>query len=423
MSEHELLLRHAERWASEKKRTFDADLVDTALELRATHDDGSANRWPSGSVRHLMLERWPSHGPAGVPDVALLVESLDTFWRFLRGTGRMAMASADPKVLASEAKAAAKKMPEACANPANFGAAKGILQFGREQGFDLDNARSVDDLNAMLQQVVTAWNDQQDQERPEELLPSPPVAEAAPFARESRYVRQVLTLADWADGKEVTSAGLLRPAVAREAFDDLDLWQWQRRRELALQRKPIDPAHEAAMRDAARNGWRSARDCIALDRLWAPAVSAGLIDTRGKRARRVHGEDPVTDEDWVTLSHVLNSGLVALSVNPTRTGSLLSILFSLAEEWGGGPRTLAELQEIHWAETFAPRLDPEDLAFFRPFADDTIALHVNQFDDCGWWQHQFGRLALTPLGWSFALNLTAALDEGWLWPEEDYSVE
>ena len=134
MNDHELLLRHAERWASEKKRPLDTDLLVTALDLRATHDGLAANNWRAGSVRHLMLTRWPAHGPAGVPDVASLVDSLDTFWRFLRSTGRMAGASAEPKALLTEAKAAAKRMPEACADPSRHGTAKSLLAFGRDLG-------------------------------------------------------------------------------------------------------------------------------------------------------------------------------------------------------------------------------------------------------------------------------------------------
>lgn len=87
MDENELLLRHAERWASERQRTLDAELVGDAVRLRAAHDGFAANRWPARSVQHLMLTRWPSHGPLGVPDVPTLVASLDTFLEVLAVDG------------------------------------------------------------------------------------------------------------------------------------------------------------------------------------------------------------------------------------------------------------------------------------------------------------------------------------------------
>lgn len=468
MSDHELLVRHAARWASEKKRTFDPDLIETALDLRATHDGEAANRWERGSVRHLMLVRWPSHGPAGVPDVDLLVRSLDTFWRFLRGTGRMAGASAEPATLLAEAKASAKKMPAACDDPANFGSAKGLLQFGRDIGIDLDGADTMEELNARMQQVVDAWNAQPDEVRmarpgaghagsrmggalssaathmlgggslpPDWHLPElprldgdegddepmypNPTSVSAPFARSSDYVRRALTLADWADGEEVTGIGVLRPAAGRRAYDDLDLWPWDLAYLQALDTypTPLDQAVEAELKRSAREAWRSSADCLALDRLWTPAVAVGLIDVSGRRARRLHDHDPETDDDWVGLAHVLGLALVRCTVPADRVGTLLLILFSLAEPWGGGPLTLAELQDLYWQQEFGTSARLRDDPVWRDIADETIAHRVAAFDDLGWWRHESGRLHLTPLGWDFALMLVSALDNGLLYPESD----
>src|SRR6478736_9318679 len=145
VSEHELLLRHASNWAQQRQRVCDTDLLETALELRLHHDGFPPNQWPAGSVEDLMLRRWPSHG-YDTPDVDLLAESLDTFVRFLRVTGRMASGSADPRVLAREAHRAAPRMAAACADPANYGPTKSLLAFGREAGFPVDGAGSVDEL-------------------------------------------------------------------------------------------------------------------------------------------------------------------------------------------------------------------------------------------------------------------------------------
>lgn len=405
MSEHELLLRHAARWASEKKRPFDAGLVDTALTLRAAHGDGPANLWPAGSAQHLMLERWPLHGP-GVPDVAQLVASLDSFWRFLRGTGRMAGASADPKVLAAEAKAAGRKMAAACANPPQ---ARAVAS---ENWDDAWNANPWDDGGW----ADDGWRD----EGTDDMYFPPPAAEAAPFARESRFVRQVLALADWADGQQLTSIKVLRPEPAREAYDALDLWEWDRdiQQTVGLLDRSLDADAEAERRQDAREWWRSAGNCLSLDRLWTPAVNVGLVDVTGTRARRLRDQDPVTDDEWVTLAHMLGLALVGRTLHPDQTGSLLFILYNLAEEWGGQPLTVAQLQDMYWDEALAGRVDATNETILRGVWGAEISHRVAQFDDCRWWRRQFGRLALTPLGWSFALYLVTALDEGWIWADD-----
>ena len=58
----------------------------------------------------LMTVRWPGHGPLDPPDIDALVATLDTFWRFLRATGRMASGSADVKTLVREARRSATPM-------------------------------------------------------------------------------------------------------------------------------------------------------------------------------------------------------------------------------------------------------------------------------------------------------------------------
>ena len=109
MDQHELLIRHAVAWADKRKQPLDRELLKTVLNLRDFHDATAPQEWQAGSAEHLMLVRWPSHGPSGVPDVDRLVETLGSFWRFLRGTGRMASSSADPRELAKEARRAAPR--------------------------------------------------------------------------------------------------------------------------------------------------------------------------------------------------------------------------------------------------------------------------------------------------------------------------
>ncbi len=465
MSEHELLIRHAERWAADKNRPFEAELVELVLDLRATHDALPANQWPTGSVEHVMLRRWPAHGPAGVPDVAALVQSLDTFWRFLRSTGRMAGASADPKVLLAEAKKAAKKMPAACTEPENYSATKSILDFGAEIGISLEGAESEDELNDRLQQIMEAWNAQPDEVRmsrpmgagsagsvmgqalgeaadsmvrtgdvpPGWAMPSPPrldgldfedefdddrplfpndPAVSAPYAKSSDYLRQVFALADFSDGKELTSAGYLRPAIAREAYEHLDLWEWDSR---MFRSHGVEP-HEGHRRRAL-HGWRSARDCVALDRLWAAVVGAQLVDNSGRRAVRLRDDDPVTDLDWVGFALAAGLGEMGASGNQHPVAMVLMTLLAVAEPYGGGPLTVTELAEFRFEALRNRSSDPAALTAevedsLRRMAESLTASLIANFDDLGWWAHRKGRLKLTPLGWDMTLALVTAMDGG-----------
>jgi hypothetical protein len=216
VDEHELLLRHAERWAVEHDRPLDRDLVGLVVRLRADHDDLAANLWPGGSAEHLMLERWPAHGPAEPPDVDSLQASLDTYWRFLRATGRMAAASAEPALLRKEAKKAARRMPAACADTSRYGAAKSLLGFGDEIGLSLEDVADEDQLQPRLEEIIAAWNALPIDERrrrsgdavglggfpgsdmagglDDAYVPNDPSV-TAPYVRSSEFIRKVLELA------------------------------------------------------------------------------------------------------------------------------------------------------------------------------------------------------------------------------------
>lgn len=271
MDEHELLLRHVERWACERNRVMDVELLDEVLRLRSVHDGLAANRWPPRSVTHLMLTRWPAHGPLDLPDIPTLLATLETFWRFLRNTGRMSGGSADPGDLAREAKSASRRMAAACADPANFGQSKQLFSFGREIGITLDEVADADEANQRMEKIVEAWNALPVEERlrrspasgnagsrmgsaitkaagqlqdhgelaagwqlpesprlddpsdDEQMFPSDP-AVSAPQLRAAGFIRQVLALVDWVgDGRAVTRTEVLRPAVAKQAYADLGL--------------------------------------------------------------------------------------------------------------------------------------------------------------------------------------------------------
>ena len=158
MSDHELLLRHAESWASTKRRPFDRQLVETVLDLRQHHDAASPTQWPPGSVERVLLTLWPAYGPADPPEAETLAAVLDTFFRFLRATGRLASGSAQPAQLAKEARRAARNMADAIADPSHHSQARVLADFGREIGIDLDDAGSLEELQGRLGRLQDAWN-------------------------------------------------------------------------------------------------------------------------------------------------------------------------------------------------------------------------------------------------------------------------
>jgi hypothetical protein len=101
-----------------------------------------------------------------------------------------------------------------------------------------------------------------------------PAAELAAAIRAVPLIDAALRLAQWcAAGRQVTGKNVLRPALAREAVEELRLWT--RDPELA------DPQIRADILGAVR----SAGDIRALDRPWRFAVENGLIEIRSGRAQ------------------------------------------------------------------------------------------------------------------------------------------
>jgi hypothetical protein len=101
----------------------------------------------------------------------------------------------------------------------------------------------------------------------------PPLADLAAQARLVPLVGDALRLARWcAPGRPVTPKGVLKPAVAREAVEELRLWE--RSASLA----------EASVRANALSSLRSAADLPVLDDPWQLATGNGLIAIRSGRA-------------------------------------------------------------------------------------------------------------------------------------------
>lgn len=462
MDEHDLLLRHAERWAAEQGRSLDRELLDGALRLRSIHDGLAANRWPERSVTHLMLVRWPAHGPLDPPDVPDLLATMETFWRFLRNTGRMAGGSADPALLIREAKAAGRQMIKACSDPANMGQTKQTLLFGREIGISLDNVLDADELEQRFAQIVDAWNalpmaerrrrspssgsfgsrlgeamtqatrqvlqhgelpadwampehprldDDDDGEAP--VHPTAPSL-SAPLYRASAYLRQVLALCEWVgDGREVTGSEVLRPVVAKRAYAELGLWSWEREWLLAQGMElPTEKRMNDLLATEGLSAWRSAMDCLALDRLWVPAVNAGLIVVDGKRARFDRSALPESDEHWAQLAQMLLLGLIITAHRQSAMDASLSVLSAIAWE-GKQPHSEPELADRWWVTPmnwYAGGVGDQEVA--RRLSDQHLRGFLVMFGDTGAWTRRRGKLIGTEIGWDLTLLTIAAMERG-----------
>lgn len=172
MTADERLLDDAAAWAARKKREFDPDLARTIIDLRRAYDGHEAGFWPVGAAESLVLVRWPAHGPVEVPAPETLTATLDTLWRFLRGTGRMSGASATPADLLRELRRALPQMEQRCVDRANWSQGRVLQDFGESLGLDLAGAGSQAELATTMERIVAEWNDLPDEER-SRLMPDP----------------------------------------------------------------------------------------------------------------------------------------------------------------------------------------------------------------------------------------------------------
>lgn len=443
---YRLLITHAENWAAKARRPLDPELLETALSLRDSHDQRPGTSWPAGSVAELMTVRWPGHGPLEPPDVDSLVGTLETFWRFLRATGRMASDSAEVKALTREAARSTATMRERVSDPAAYGASKSLLAFGREIGISLGDATSVDDANARFAAVAEAWNalpqaerlarspgppgagskasahlteaanqmlagidltayaashgmlrpqddDDDDVEGEGEAIPVQDPRLVAEQVRGSRFVERIHSLVAWIgqDGRPVTQTGVLRPAVAREAIADLGLDDWM------LSHLGQQPS-----------SWRSAGEHLGLDRLYLAAVQTGMLDVRSTRVLAVP-ERTLDDEGWVLLGI---SALVVARDRGAYTGSSASLLGVLLALEFGAARTAGDLAAWWrhapanpYAQMRPDRLDGDQAAALAQALDRLSEAEVQW--TLGYWRdtdivrEDRGELHVTELGLDF----------------------
>ncbi|GAA1391747.1 hypothetical protein [Luteococcus peritonei] len=359
------LLDDATAWAEAKGRLLDADLLQQALDLRLVHDGFGDAVWPAGSAAHLMRVRYPSHGPVDGPEPAVLVATLDSYWRFLRSTGRMSSASATPADLLDEARRSRGAMARACADEGN------------------------------RQRRAVLASHRQEEAGP---VQPPEAAEVAPLVRESRLWRRVELLLAWlGEGIEVDQEGALPPDEARRAWE-------------ALGESLAGPGEEGVDPAAWQQDWAGLADCRPLHRLWWVAVGAGLVELTDARALVV-AQEAADDEAWLEVGDRLVWALAQWAdwealVEPAQT-ALLLLTGPQAQ-----PRDLAELAEF-WIATASDHVLalPEDqrAGAMRELAgqmEDALAV----FDDAGLWTREGEQLTGTALGWQAALVLDRFLD-------------
>jgi hypothetical protein len=432
----EELIDAAVAWAAQRRRSLDAELLATILQLREQHDGYLPSYWPPRSAERLLLVTMPAYGRE-LPATDRLAAALDAFWGFLRATGRMRSNSATPAELRKEMRRALPKMAAAFDDPANHSQARVLAGYGRSIGVDLDApAESIELVQARLDLIMDSWNNLPEAERlrlmpdstskslqaaeltmmakdtlqrsPQEMIPRGDVQAAGQDARTSGFVSACVALADWVgDGKQVTAAGLLRPAVAREAYQHLNLWTWDRAYDTRAHPRPaLDDLPAEAERlwaEAALHSWRSAGDCLPLDRLWWACTAAGLIEVASTKAYR-SDRSPVTGEEWRDLALVLTAGLCQ-RLGDWACEPLVGILGPAVLADGGA--SMADIRE--WWQGRCPPTLADVLADSWQTRLDLTLFH---FDDCGLWHRTEQRVRLTNLGQDFTIVYFGLLDTG-----------
>jgi hypothetical protein len=442
VTEHLLLIRHASAWANQKKRALDPQLLETALDLRAFHDDAPATHWPLGSIEHLMLRRWPAHGPEA-PDTAALAETLGTYVQFLRATGRMASGSGDPKALAKEARRAAPKMADACAELGAHSQSKVLMDFGREIGIDLEGASSIDDVQGQLDRLMGEWNalpeDERkrrmpltstepgvhsrtisfggsDEDEDDEPVRQGDPARSADQARGSPFVQACLRLAEWlTPSKKVTEIGVLRLAPAEAAYRELELWRWQEEAEAI----DFDSASARAMASGPGKEplfwWKSAADVDALERVWSSALEAGLVDLYATIAKP-SGVLPESDDEWIALACAAFIGLweSAEDFRASRAPLLALLGNGLVGDGSVSWDELVGLWASHPDNIWARLPDREGLPAkdAQGWSERHLRRSMHWFSDTGIWTREGDDLVLTDLGRDFGALLFNLLDQG-----------
>jgi hypothetical protein len=438
---HRLLVSHFTNWTQAKGREVDVQLLESLLDLRATYDDLEPTFWPAGSVQDLLLRLVPAKGPTEPLPSAATVDALDAYFRFLRNTGRMSARSATPADLTKEARRSAKKMAAAARDRSSWSPGKTMIDFGAGIGLPLEDLSSADELQARLDQISAAWNELPIHERQrldppkdnlsgrtramtayqteietEALIRSftyempqgdlPSTEEVAPIIREVALISQLEALTRWIEPRaEVTTTGVLRPAAARQAFEDLGLVSWMReslRIEYAEMRSGALPEEMETLLDtvAPLQTWRSARDCVALDRLWNAALTARVIRIEGRWAYAAWPEH-LDDEAIVSLATVAGLDLLFSFLDDDPAFGLPVLGYALLRSYVRRPRPVP-LQEIadfaeSWALSPTERTGPT-YDIYRRMIRSSLRHSLHHLSDLGIFSQTENEIVMTAWG-------------------------
>ena len=421
---HRLLLSHFTNWSKAKGRDVDVQLLESLLDLRATYDGLEPTLWPTGSVQDLLLRLVPAKGPTEPLPSDTVVEALDAYFRFLRSTGRMSARSAMPADLAKEARRSAKKMTAAARDQRNFSPTKSLINFGESIGIGLDDLSTAEELQGRLNEITAAWNDLPIHERqrlspptdnlngrreamaayqtddeiealiqafryemPQGELPS--IEDVAPIVQKAGLLSQIEALTRWVEPRaEVTATGVLRPAAARQAFDDLRLVDWTRDwLRLSDPEKRVSPEDREPVLDklASSQNWRSARDCLALDRLWNAALTCRVIRIDGRWAYASWPERP-DEERIVRLGIDAGIDLLFSYLDDDPLFGVPLLGYALLRSYVRRPRPVPLQEIIDFAETWIWTVDERrgpDRDFYRRWLRSALGLALYRVSDLG----------------------------------------
>lgn len=359
MGEHELLIRHLTSWCRDAHVRIDPQIVGHVLAQRDRMGERAYGSWPAGSARRLMQSEWPDR-----PEHSAVAQALEGYWQFLRETGRMDDESGDQATLYAElsqcVRAGQRVTDETAAHPSAASRPR--------------------------------------QRRPPRRRGRFPDQRSIEVSRErgTPFVAELLGFAAWVgDGKEVTNTKVLRPAVARSAYRELDLWSWERD-DLQLEFGAVGITAEATVPDTVQKermlrSWRSAADCRPLERLWSPCVTTGIV-TVGSRWAVSSWQPPATPKSWFNLS--LAAALAfAQTIRQPSPDIVVEALTEYCE-------TRAQQEEMarraRWVAEHTGRFDASEHKM------TWLELALFHFCGCGLWDITDGRFMPTALGRDFA---------------------
>lgn len=220
-------------------------------------------------------------------------------------------------------------------------------------------------------------------------------------------------LAHWIQPRaEVTATGVLRPAAARQAFEALGLVAWWREwlRCDYVDRSSSEDIEIALESIVSRQSWRSARDCIPLDRLWSAAVACQVINIEGRWAYPSWPQE-LDDDGTVTLA--LRAGLAVLAgyLDGDSPFAVPVLGYALLRSYVRRPRSvpLEEIEEfvLSWILTPSQRTDPDRHDLYRGLIRSTMRLALYGLDDLGIFFQTKNEIALTAWGDVYVANWLA----------------